>query len=159
MNFKFLEKLLLEKNKKSSLIFINSDEPRKDRSENVKIISLDRYTPSNAPKDKPLARGWILYEYKVLSAEKTENREHTGYLALDRNKSIKDIYCSCADFQFLWRYSLVKDDMASWETYPEYKDIETHGPHTKDPSNITNPLFNKKLCKHLLKVYREIYKS
>lgn len=134
-------------------MYNNSDSMRKSRSEDVQILNLKKFTPSTTPKNKPLLKGWKLYEADTLSKEKTEGRKHSQYIVLDRNDNVKDVYCSCADFQFLWRYALTKKDVASWETYPEYKDIETHGPHTQKPSNITNPHYNSKLCKHLLRLF------
>lgn len=147
----------LEKNKYTRNLLPNSEEKRKERGENVKILSIKKYTPSTAPADKPLLKGWKLYEVEVESKEKTEGRKHQLYVVLDKNNNVKDVFCSCADFQFLWRYALTRGDdkssHASWETYPEYENIETHAPHTQDPSDITNPQYNKKLCKHLIKVF------
>jgi hypothetical protein len=37
--------------------------------------------------------------------------------------------------------------------FPEYKNVETHAPHTQKPSYITNPNFDRKLCKHLIKIF------
>lgn len=153
VKFSKLLRLISEKNKNTTNLVPDSDEARKGRAEDVKILSISKSTPSTAPKDKPLNKGWKLYQAELLSKEKTENRKHSAYVALDKYNNVKDVYCSCADFQFLWRYSLTQDDMAAWETYPEYKDIETHGPHTKEPSNVTNPNFDKKLCKHLIKLF------
>jgi hypothetical protein len=144
---------LLEKSKQTSSLLPDSDSARKERADHVKILSIKKYTPSTSPPNKPLLPGWKLWTIETVSREKTEGRTHSQYVVLDKNNNIKDIYCSCADFQFLWRYALNKGDMASWETYPEYKNIETHGPHTEEPSNITNPNFNKKLCKHLIKIF------
>lgn len=155
MKFENIIRLLLEApNKKTKGLFLNSDEQRKERANNVKIISIEKYTPSTTSDDKPLLKGWKRYDFEALSREKTENRKHSGYVVLDGHSSVKDIFCSCADFQFLWRYALTLSDMASWETYPEYEDIETYAPHTQEPSHETNPLFEKKLCKHLLKIFK-----
>lgn len=153
MNFSKLSSLLFEKNKKTENLVPDSEESRKHRASNVKILSLKKSTPSTTTPDKPLNKGWKLYEAELISDEKSENRTHSAYVVLDRYNNVKDVYCSCADFQFLWRYALTDEDMASWETYPEYKDIETHGPHTEDPSNITNPNYERKLCKHLIKLF------
>lgn len=156
MNFSKLLNLILEKNRHTAGLKPNSEAKRQGRAENVNIVSLKKYTPSTAPKDKPLLKGWKLYEAEVESAEKTEGRTHKLYVALDSNNNVRDVYCSCADFQFLWRYALSKGDMASKETYPEYDGIETNSPYTGDPSNETNPSYSKKLCKHLIKVFDDL---
>lgn len=153
MNFSRLTNLLFEKNKTTIGLRSNSEPKRIERSDNVQILSIKKYTPSTTPEDKPLNKGWKLYEIESVSAEKSEDRTHSSYVVLDSNNNVRDVFCSCADFQFLWRYALTKDDLASWETYPEYKDIETNGPHTQEPSNITNPSYQKKLCKHLIKLF------
>lgn len=154
MKFTKLLSLLLEgPNKITRKILSDSDPARKERADNVKVLSLNKFTPSTTKKEEPLLKGWSRYEFEVISKEKVENRTHTGYIVLNGHKSVKDVYCSCADFQFLWRYALTKGDIASWEVYPKYKDIETHGPHNKEPSDITNPNYNKRLCKHLIKIF------
>lgn len=144
---------LLEKNRHTRNLLPSSESKRRARAENVKILSISKYTPSTTPSDKPLLRGWKRWEIELESQEQTENRCHSAYVVLNNNNNVSDVFCSCADFQFLWRYPLVKNDMASWETYPEYKDIETHGPHTKKETKITNPNFDKRLCKHLIKIF------
>lgn len=157
MDFTQLTELILEKNRHTRNLKSNSEEKRKSRGDNVKILSLKKYTPSTAPPDKPLLKGWKLYEAEVESAEKTEGRTHKLYIALDGNNNVRDVYCSCADFQFLWRYALSNGDMASKETYPEYDAIETNAPYTGDPSDETNPEYNKKLCKHLIKAFDDLH--
>ncbi len=144
---------ILEKSKSTANLLPDSESKRIERAKHVKVLSIKKFTPSTTPPDKPLLPGWKLWMVETESKEKTEGRTHSQYVVLDKNNNIKDIYCSCADFQFLWRYALNRGEMASWKTYPEYTNIETHGPHTEEPSNITNPNFDKKLCKHLIKIF------
>lgn len=147
---------LLEKNRLTSSLVPNSEHKRKKRAQNVKILSLKKYTTTTAPRDKPLLKGWKYWEFKTRSAEKVQGRDHVGYLVLDQNNNVKDVFCDCADAQFFWRYALVRSDLASWETYPEYKNIEDHAPHTRKPSNITNPKYERKLCKHLIAIFNRL---
>ena len=146
-------KTFLEKNRNTRNLVLNSDTKRKERAKNVDVFSLFKYTPSTTSDDKPLLKGWKRWEATMRSQEEEEDRDHDAYVILNSNDNVVDVFCSCADFQFLWRYALTQKDMASWETYPEYKDIETHAPHTQEPSHITNPLFQTKLCKHLIKLF------
>lgn len=149
-------KLLVEKNNKTRSLSPNSEVKRQERAENVQIKSIRKYTPSTTPSDKPLLKGWKMWEVTVESEEKTEGREHDLYVVLDNNNNVRDVFCSCADFQHLWRYALTRGDLASKEVYPEYKDIETYAPYTGDPSDKTNPSYDKKLCKHLIKVFDKL---
>lgn len=147
-------RLLSEKNTTTRNLEPNSEAKRKARSDDVVIKTWKKLTPSTAPRDKPLLTGWVYYEFVVSSKERTQNRDHTGYVVVDNNRNVKDVFCSCADFQFLWRYSLTRSDLASNVVYDGFKDIEDHAPYTGDPSNITNPTYDKKLCKHLIKCFK-----
>lgn len=147
---------LLEKNAITRNLLPNSEEERKKRAKGVNFLSFKKFTPFSSSKNKPLLKGWKRFEFVVSSEERTQNRNHSGYLVLDNNNNVKDVYCSCADFQYLWRYPIVKDDLASWETYPEYTDIEDDSPHTRKPTYITNPNFERKLCKHLIAVFEKV---
>lgn len=156
MEFDNLVEYIIEKNAITRNLLSNSDNNRKTRSNGVNFLSFRKFTPFSTSKDKPLLKGWKRFEFEVSSKERIQNRNHQGYLVLDNNNNVKDVYCSCADFQYLWRYPLVKNDLASWITYPKYKDIEDDAPHTKKPTYITNPNFDKKLCKHLIAVFKKV---
>lgn len=83
------------KNKQSVNLTKIFDPKRKKRSKNVKIKSLQKFTPTTTPHDKPLPKGWKRWEYECESAERIEGREHQGYVAMDKENSVKDVYCSC----------------------------------------------------------------
>jgi hypothetical protein len=158
-SFNKLLDLVSEKNQQTKALTRNSDPKRKKRSKNVRITSLQKYTPSTTEEHKPLPKGWKRWEYVCESAERTEDREHQGYVVIDKVGSVKDVYCSCGDFQFRWRYALSQGDdkaMASNIVPDEYKDVETKAPYSGTPSDITNPKYLKRLCKHLLKILDKI---
>lgn len=147
---------LLEASKTSQNIS-NVDDGRRDRAKNVVVNKLNKSTPSTAPKDKPLPKGWTLREFEVESQEKTEGKIHKGYVVMDRNKTIKDISCSCKDFLFKWRYALGTKDFTNKQVYPDYEDPKADYQYNGEKPIVTNPGLEKKVCKHLKKVLDEIY--
>lgn len=149
-------KVLMEKNLKSIKAMQDTDQPRKKRAKRVRFLSWLKIVPSTVRKGEILPKSWKKYVYRCSSAERIEDRDHEGYLVLDSHNSIRDCYCSCADFQFRWRYAMVKGDMAKWQTPNQFTDIETHGPHTREPSDITNPDYQKRFCKHLTAALNKI---
>lgn len=151
--------LLTEANKKTVATQRDTDSLRKERASRVKFIKWLKIVPSTARQGEILPKSWKKYEYKCLSHEKTEGRTHEGYLTLDKQNSVRDCFCSCADFQFRWRYALVIDDMAKWQTPDKFTNIETNAPHTREPSHITNPDYQKRFCKHLTAAMNKIKRN
>lgn len=143
---------ILEKNRYTKSILSNTDDGRKKRAKKVKFNRFKKYTPSTTKVDEPLPKDWKRYEYECLSAEKTQNRKHQGYFVVDGKKSIRAVFCSCADHQFRQRYALDDGREAGVDTkntYKNFTDIESHAPYTGDFPDIMNPKLNKFLCKHM----------
>lgn len=154
--FNSLYQLLFEKNQKTIQTLDNTDSARKKRASRVKFIKWLKIVPSNVRVGEILPKSWKKLEYECLSHEKTQGRTHEGYITLDKHNSVRDCFCSCSDFQYRWRYAMVTGDMAKWQTPDEFTDIETDAPHTREPSDITNPTYEKRFCKHLTAAMNKI---
>lgn len=137
----------------------DTDIARKKKASRVKFIKWLKIVPSTTRKGEILPRSWKKYEYSCLSKEQTQGRTHDGYLTLDKQNSVRDCFCSCADFQYRWRYAMVIDDMGKWTTPDKFTNIEDDAPHTREPSDITNPDYEKRFCKHLMAAMNKIDRS
>lgn len=148
-HFNSLVTTILEKNKKTKTIRKNSDVGRKRRSKNVKILELKKIT---SKKNKNLQDGDVLYKFKVESAEKIQGKVHRGYVILDKNENVKDLYCSCNDWKYKWRKAFELIGIAKEEVLQkEYQD-DFNGA----VADIRNPKNKKHLCKHLQAVFDEL---
>ena len=114
----------MEKNMKTVNVIKDSDENRKKRARRVRFIKWLKIVPSTVRNGEHLPKSWKKYEFECLSKEKTEGRTHQGYITLDKQNSIRDCYCSCADFQFRYGKMVNSYEIQGYRnTFSSYKRI------------------------------------
>jgi SWIM zinc finger len=129
----------------------NSDVARKRRSRGV-VVEIVK----GRPKHRGIANRHRFFEFKAKSKEMTEGRIQKGFVQLNTNKSVVDCFCSCGDFGYRWRTPLVDSNMADFDVDAAYESIANPTPHNQEDPVITNPLHEKKFCKHLLAVMNKL---
>lgn len=117
-----------------------TDKGRVERSENI-------FT--KPPLVTDAGDGLVKIEYNFKANPTIENKRQYGYVIYDeKDKDIKQMYCSCLDHNFRQYYANVQNDLATWDLDKKY---QKKAPfiHNREPSKITNPDNKLYVCKHL----------
>lgn len=142
--------LILEKKRKKRVtnkktVNKKSKENRKKRAENVKITNHD--TSSRGT--------FTLHTCNAESAEKTESSSHKCHVTvINKTGDIKDVSCSCSDFQSRYQYHRNKEGISEWGGVKPFKDI--FDPHTREQPDVMNPNNDGYVCKHLIAFINKI---
>jgi hypothetical protein len=151
-------------NRKTKAVINGTDDKRRERAENCKILYLLKRTPKFIESvQEAIPAAWKRYDYIVSSREKSQSDSHQGYVILDAVGNIREHSCGatnvdgimelCGDHQYRWKYAMNKNEMSSWDQYPGYvPDV----PHTRDPALKNNPSNHLSLCKHCYAVMEKI---